>query len=401
MPDFMDGRINFDERPILVFWESTRACLLSCRHCRAAAIEQGLPGELTTEEARRFIDSLRAFGEPAPVLIVTGGDAMMRPDVFELVAYARERGLPVGLSPAVTPKFTPESARAMRDLGVKAASISLDGAKPETHENIRGVSGHFPKTLEALRLLVSLGYTLQVNTTVMRDNMEELAHIAKILADVGVKIWEVFFLIQVGRGTEMRELDALQHEDVCHFLYEVSRYGIAIRTVEAPFFRRVCAWRLQDGPEVEPQVKYGLSPLYTRLGSTLVELMGPPQLPPLVRSARTRDGKGIIFVGHDGEIYPAGFLPLSLGNIRSDSLVDVYRNTPLLQAIRKASFKGRCGPCEFADLCGGSRARAYAAFGDPLAEDPACAYVPPACKEQPRPVDARLVPGNSTEAPAA
>ncbi|MBI4871631.1 MAG: TIGR04053 family radical SAM/SPASM domain-containing protein [Candidatus Riflebacteria bacterium] len=392
MPDFMDGRINFDERPILVFWESTRACLLSCQHCRASAIEQALPGELSTDEAKRFIDSLDRFGEPLPVLIMTGGDPLMRSDLVELIEHARARGIPVGLSPAVTPRLTPQTAARMRELGVKAASISLDGARAETHERIRGVNDHFARTLEALRLLVSLGYTLQVNTTIMRDNVEELAALAKILKDIGVRIWEVFFLIHVGRGSEMRELDPTQTEDVCHFLYDVSRYGIAIRTVEGPFFRRVCAWRLGDAPGTDPQVRYGLSPLYGRLNRTLVELLGPPSQPPAIRSARTRDGKGIVFVAHDGEIFPAGFLPLALGNVRTSSLVDVYRDSPLLQAVRKASFGGRCGACEFADLCGGSRARAYAAFGDPLAEDPACIYRPPNWKETPLPVDTRLEP---------
>ncbi|MBI3890518.1 MAG: TIGR04053 family radical SAM/SPASM domain-containing protein [Candidatus Wallbacteria bacterium] len=335
-----EGRLDFDERPILVFWESTRACM------------------------------------PAPILIVTGGDAMMRPDVFELVGYARERGIPVGLSPSVTPLLTLENARRMRELGVKAASISLDGAQTRTHESIRGVSGHFPKTLEALRMMVSLGYTLQVNTTVMRDNVEELADLACLLKEIGVKIWEVFFLIQVGRGSEVRELTPEEHEEVCHFLYDVSRHGITVRTVEAPFFRRVCTWRLADGPGEDPIAKYGLSRLYGRLRRRLEEKMGAGGADPLIRSARTRDGKGIVFVGYNGDIYPAGFLPVALGNIRRDGLVETYRNSELLKQIRSSAFTGRCGNCEYADLCGGSRARAYARFGDPLGEDPACAYQP-------------------------
>ncbi len=372
-----EGRLDFNERPILVFWESTRACLLSCKHCRAEAIDKPMPGELTTDEAKAFIDTLSGFGRPSPVLIVTGGDAMMRSDVFELVEYARGRGVPVGLSPSVTPHLTWENARRMRELGVKAASISLDGAKPQTHESIRGVEGHFAKTIEALKMMVGLGYTLQINTTVMRDNVEELADLACLLKSIGVRIWEVFFLIQVGRGSDVRELAPWEYEEVSHFLYDVSRHGITVRTVEAPFFRRVCQWRLADGAGDDPIVKYGLSRLYGRLSRRLAEGMGETVGEPLIRSARTRDGKGIVFVGYNGDIYPAGFLPVSLGNIRSSSIVDVYRGSPLLQSIRSAAFTGRCGICEYADLCGGSRARAYARWGDPLGDDPACAFQPP------------------------
>ena len=185
----------------------------------------------------------------------------------------------------------------------------------------------------------------------------------------GARIWEVFFLVQTGRGTATAAVSAAEHEEVCHFLVDAARHGMIVRTVEAPFFRRIAAAR-----------RAGAAPpdgaLYQRLAERLEALLGPPAGRPSAHTAPTRDGKGIVFVAHDGEVYPAGFLPIGLGNVRTTPLRSLYRDTPLLRSIRAAEFTGRCGQCEFADLCGGSRARAYAASGDPLGEDPACGYQP-------------------------
>jgi len=367
--------LDLDSRPILVFWESTKACLLSCRHCRASAIPHGLPGELTPSEGLTFVETLTGFGRPRPVLIVTGGDVLMRPDLDRLIGSARELAVPVAVSPSVTPLLTAERAAELRGLGVKVASISLDGASAAIHEGIRQVEGHFANTLEAIRLLRRQGLTVQVNTVVMRENAEELAQVARLVKETGASIWEVFFLIKTGRGTGMEELSPAENEDVCHFLVDASRYGFTVRTVEGPFFRRVVAARKEE-PGADPAARFGLGPLYRRLAEELRRELGEPGDTPKAQTKGTRDGKGIVFVAHDGEIHPAGFLPLSLGNVKRDSIVDVYREHPLLRDIRAARFSGRCGVCEFADLCGGSRARAFAASGDPLGEDPACAYVP-------------------------
>lgn len=367
--------MNFERRPILVFWETTRSCLLSCLHCRASAIPEPLPGELTTEEGMRLVREVRAFGPPPPVLIFTGGDPFMRWDVFGLAGLARSLGIPVGFAPSVTPLLTEDAMDRMRELGVKTVSISLDGASPVTHEGTRGVAGHFDKTTGAIGRLVERGFTVQVNTTVMRSNVEDLADVAALVASLGAHIWEVFFLVRVGRGAELEELAPLQNEDVAHFLFDASRYGFIVRTVEGPFFRRVVAWRRELPPDVDPAERLG--PLYRRLRSRLRERLGEPGASPRAQSAGTRDGKGVLFVAHNGDVYPSGFLPLALGNVRHRSLVDIYRLHPLLQAIRRADFAGRCGVCEFKDACGGSRARATAVLGDPLGEDPACAYLLP------------------------
>lgn len=363
-------RVNFDQRPMLVFWETTRACLLACRHCRASASTQPPPGELSHAEGRALIDQVAGFGRPYPILVFTGGDCLMRPDLFELVQYATSLGVPTALSPSVTPLLADQADLIARS-GVKAVSVSLDGASPATHDGVRGIGGHFDATITAIRDLVACGVTVQINTTVMRANVAELADVARLVTDTGAHIWEVFFLVQVGRGTAAAAISADEHESVCHFLYDASGYGFVVRTVEAPFFRRVVTQRRAGDPPPP-------AALYQLLTTRLACLLGPPVRPPAAHTSPTRDGKGILFVAHDGTVYPAGFLPLGLGNIRDRPLSDIYRNDPLLRSIRAARFTGRCGQCEYADLCGGSRARAYAATGDPLASDPACIGTGPA-----------------------
>lgn len=371
-------QLDFNQRPILVFWETTRACLLACKHCRAEAEPDAAPGELSAEEGLAFVRSLVKFGRPYPVLILTGGDVLMRPDVFDLVVEARSLGIPVGLAPSVTPRLSAQSIQRMTDLGVKIASISLDGATPMTHEGVRGVAHHFADTLDALKLMVSSGINVQVNTAVMADNVRELPGVVRLLKDIGVRIWEVFFLVPVGRGKQDQSLSPSEAESVAHFLYDASGYGLTVRTVEGPFFRRVAQWRTEAGmvPGTDPQLvteTFHLDSLYGKLTGQMQEILGTPGLPQ-AQTTGTRDGKGIIFVAQDGTVYPAGFLPIPLGNIRNQQLADIYRDNPLLQSIRSAQFSGRCGICEFRDICGGSRARAYAVSGDPLGEDPACVY---------------------------
>jgi AdoMet-dependent heme synthase len=368
--------VNFSQAPILLFWETTKACGLACRHCRARAIADPMPGELSTEEGFRLIEDLRAFTPRFPVLIFTGGDPFMRADLFELAAHARSYGMPIGFAPSVTPLLTRDAARRMLDVGAKTVSISLDGADAATHEGVRGIEGHFAKTEEAVRMLVAEGHTVQINTTVMRTNVEQLAEIASLVASWGAHIWEVFFLIRVGRGSELLELTPDENEDVVHLLFDASRYGFIVRTVEAPFFRRVVASRraLDDGVDVART--FGLGETYERLSRDLRARLGTPGST-RAQSVGTRDGKGILFVSHDGEVFPSGFLPLRLGNVREDDIVEVYRSNETLRSIRSASFLGRCGACDFSDACGGSRARAFAEFDDPLQEDPACAYAPP------------------------
>jgi len=368
--------IDFAERPMLVFWETTRACQLACRHCRASAQPRALPGELGSGDGHRLIDQVAGFGRPYPILILTGGDCLLRPDLFELVGHARSAGIPVALSPSVTPVLGHDMIARIAGSGVRAVSVSLDGAVPGTHEAIRGIGGHFTATIAAIRALLDAGLHVQVNTTVMRANVTEMAAVAVLLDRLGVHAWEVFFLVHTGRGTAQRAVSPDEHDDVCHFLYDASQHGFVVRTVEAPFFRRVVAAR-RDGAAPPRR------PLYGALSAELNRGLGAPARRPRAHTAATRDGKGIVFIAHDGEVFPAGFLPLALGNVRQQPLSRIYRENPLLIAIREARFGGRCGRCPFADVCGGSRARAYAASGDPLGEDPACLFQPARAKALP------------------
>ncbi len=373
--------LNFNERPILVFWETTKACDLKCIHCRAEAIPDPLPGELDTDEGKSLIDELTEFGRPYPVLILTGGDPLKRQDLEELLSYAGKRGIKVGIAPAVT-ELLFKKLPILRKHNVRYVSISLDGME-DTHDRVRGIKGHFQMTLEALKTLKEGGWILQVNTLVAKETVKDLPELVKLLHDLQIGVWELFFLVKVGRGTKLEELTPEENEDVSHFLYEVSRYGIEIRTVEAPFFRRVYLVRKRDSLEDFEEVArtYNLGNLYMELTTRLRELLGEPEGFRELRSAHTRDGYGIIFVAYNGEVYPSGFAPFSLGNIKKDSLTRIYRENPILKKIRGAEFRGRCGVCEFKHVCGGSRARALSS-GDILGEDPACSYTPKLSKKE-------------------
>jgi radical SAM protein len=362
--------LDLDRRPILVFWEATKACSLACRHCRAEAIPVPAAGELDDREALELVGSLTAFGRPHPVLVATGGDVLERRRLDSVLDRAAALRIPVALAPSVTPLLTDARISAARAAGVKVASISLDGASAATHDRIRGVPGHHAATLEGIKRLRRHGIAVQVNTVVMQETVEELPTILRLARESGASIWELFFLVHVGRGRALGELAPDENEDVCHFLVDASHYGLVVRTVEAPFFRRVVAQRERGDASAT-------GPLHARLAKRLRTELGEPVARSRAQTKGTRDGKGIVFVAHDGAVHPSGFLPLPLGNVREEPLVCIYREHPVLRRIRAAELSDRCGACEFRDLCGGSRARAFAATGDPLAGDPACAFRPP------------------------
>ena len=324
----------------------------------------------TTREGLDLIDQVAGFGRPYPILVLTGGDCLLRDDVFELVAHATELGVPVCLSPSVTPMLTPESIARMASSGVKAVSlVARRVPAPSTHDGIRGIPGHFAETLPAIRAIKDAGIKLQINTTVMSGNVHELPDIAKIVKDYGVDMWEVFFLVHVGRGEATGAISPQEHEDVCHFLFDASHHGFVVRTVEAPFFRRVVHTR-RTGGESPPRRSTPSCP------GRLAELLGEGRERASAHTAATRDGKGIVFVAYDGEVYPAGFLPLGLGSVRDQPLADIYRDHPTLKAIRAAEFSGRCGAVRVRRPVRGVARPAYASSGDPLGEDAACIHQP-------------------------
>lgn len=360
---------RYEQAPHLVFWETTKACSLACRHCRASAQKTALPGELTHDEGITLLNEIAAMPAPRPIVVFTGGDCFEREDLYELVSHATQAGLRVGVAPSVTPRLTREAMTGLFERGVRSVSISLDGSNATSHDSLRGIPGHFDDTLAALAMLVEMGFRLQVNTTVMRRNVHELADIAQLLEKLGVAIWEVFFLVGVGRGTEVEEVSAEDAEDACHFLVDVANRGMTVRTVEAPFFRRVQAERLERAAD-DPASAFSLGHLYRDLsaqfGERRAEVRGHSA------TLATGDGRGIVFVGYDGAVHASGFLPVALGNVRERRLGDIYTDSELLTSLRGGDLRGVCGECAYARLCGGSRARAYARTGDVLGDDPAC-----------------------------
>lgn len=363
---------KFDEKPLLVFWETTRACDLACRHCRANAIPLALPGTLNHEEGMALIRQIADFGTPRPILVMTGGDVLKRARLFDLIEYARSFRIPVSVSPSATPLLTEDTIDRLAEAGVVAMSLSLDGAQAESHDALRGVDGTWEQTIRMAGKAVAAGLKVQINTTVMAQNIRELPELFALIQGIGVHIWEVFFLIRTGRGTEMLEPTPEQNESVCHLLYAASHYGVTVRTVEGPFFRRLVA-QYEAGVAAPPDA------LAQSLIADLHARLGGPGNRPRAASAGTRDGKGIVFIGYNGDVSPSGFLPAHRGNVREQTLADIYQNDSLFRSLRQGdALEGACGRCAWREVCAGSRARAHAHSHNPLGEDVACILARPA-----------------------
>lgn len=361
--------IDYNSQPILIFWETTKACDLACKHCRASALLEPLPDEMNLEESLSFIGQIKGFGTPSPVLILTGGDVLKKRGLEVILEKANELGIPVSISPSATPLLDDGALSVMKKYGVKSLSLSLDGGTSATHDWMRGNVGTFQRTIGLMKKIVSEGFTLQINTAIFKRNVRELPRMLKILLENGVKTWEVFSLIKTGRGIDREDLDSGEYEDVFNYLEFASRYGVIIRTVEAPFFRRILIERSKG--------EYNGGPLYNELVRETLAVLGKPLGRAKGHTSRTRDGKGVIFVSHNGDVNPSGFLPIKLGNVKDESIVEIYRNNETLTKLRDpANFKGRCGICEYNDICGGSRSRAYSYYGDIFQEDPRCVYIP-------------------------
>jgi len=347
---------DYAQTPLNIYWEMTQACALACRHCRAEAVPCAHPQELTFAEGVAFLRQVNDFGSPLPHLILTGGDPLERQGLFELIDQARELGIGVSITPAATPKLTREMLVRLREHGVEGLGLSLDGSTAERHDSIRGVPGTFERTMQALRCAGELEMPIQVNTLVAAETADDIPAVFDLLKEFAVTRWSLFFLISVGRGKVLQPLTPDQGEKLMEWIYETSRIApFTVATTEAPSYRRVALDRMRAAGMTSDQIK--------RTGA--------------YRGFGIRDGHGIMFVSHTGDICPAGFLPLVAGNVRRDRVADVYRTSLVFQALHDpAQFRGRCGYCEYKVLCGGSRARAYSATGDPLAEDPFCHYEP-------------------------
>lgn len=350
---------DWSDAPVNVYWEMTVACDLACRHCRADALKVRDPNELTTDEGFALIREVKALGSH---LVMTGGDPLQRPDLFELIAYARSLNVPVAVTPAVTPRLTADVIARFKDAGVAMLGMSLDGPDAASHDGFRQVEGTFAMSMRALADARAVGMPVQINTTITRDTITRVPAMFELLrarCAPPVRRWSLFVLIPVGRGQSLGSASAEQIEDLFAWVYDRTQGApFHVSTVEAPQWRRYWMQRRAAEGASDEEIQRAAR----RMGFGI------------------RDGSGVIFVSHTGDVYPAGFLPYPLlGNVRTGELSAIYRTSPKLAALRAVDdLQGRCGRCEFRGPCGGSRARAWALTGDAMGSDPLCAYEPAA-----------------------
>jgi len=358
--------MDFNQAPFLVIWETTRACALACVHCRADAIHRRDPRELTTAEACRLIDQVRAFGERPPLFVLTGGDPMRRPDLAQLVRYAASVGLTVALTPSGTAATTPARLAELKAAGLSRLAVSLDGPTAEAHDAFRRVRGSYDWTMRIIGAAVELQLPLQINSTISRLTLPDLEAMAARVSQFPIALWALFFLIQTGRGAGLEQISADESERVLNYLYDLSLTArFAIKTTEAPHYRRVVWQRIHNAD-------CGL-----RIADSALTPQSAIRNPQFQVPRSVNDGNGFVFIDHLGNICPSGFLPAPRGNVRTSDLSEVYRHDAMFQRLRDPdALLGKCGRCRFRAICGGSRSRAFAETGAVMASDPLCVYEP-------------------------
>lgn len=358
---------DFERAPFLVIWETTQACDLACKHCRAEAQPDRHPGELSTAEAKRMLDDVRRFG---PVIFVfSGGDALKRPDIVELAEYGAKLGLRMAITPATTALATREMLQRLKDAGIARVAVSLDGSHAGIHDEFRQVAGSFEHGLRILRTAQEIGMTTQVNTVVARHNLDDFDALCELMTRLGIVFWEVFFLVPMGRARPEDVASADEFEAVFHRLYELSgRAPFDIKATAAPQYGRVVLQR---------KIEERRAGARDESSDVLTDGVAHSLRDGIGRARNVNDGDGFMFISHTGDVFPSGFLPVRAGNVRRHDLVDVYRESPLFRQLRDRNLlKGKCAVCEYLPVCGGSRARAYAVTGDYLEAEPFCAHVP-------------------------
>lgn len=343
--------VDFEKSPLLLIWEVTRSCELACVHCRAEAIHWRHPEELTLAEGKQLIDEVAGMG--TPLLILTGGDPLQRDDLESLIEYGKAAGLRVGTIPATTQRLNLERLRSLQQAGVDQIALSIDGASEATHDAFRQVPGSFAIAMQGAAWTRELGIPLQVNTVFGAWNVDEFDAIVALVKSLGIVFWEVFFLVPTGRGTALQSCSAAQMEQLFERLESLSReVSFTVKLTEGQHYRRFLAQQAERDPAWKPK----------------------GHLPPVAVNA----GRGFCFVDHTGNVAPSGFLPISCGNVRTESVRDIYRRHPVFRALRDTSqLQGKCRRCDFRVVCGGgSRARAYGLTGNMHAPEPFCAYRP-------------------------
>ena len=326
----------------MVAWELTRNCNLNCVHCRASAKAGPHKGELTTDECKKVVDEILAFS--SPTVILTGGEPLMREDIFEIIDYANEKGLRTVMATNGTLLDREKTTRLIKG-GIKRVSMSIDGKNREDHDSFRGVVGSFDAVIKATHSLSELGLPFQINTTVTRLNVTDLEAIYTLVKSVGAVAWHVFLLVPVGRGERLKgeELSAETYEDVLEWLYETEkRAQIEMKVTCAPHYYRIVKQK-GDTP----------------------------------KSSGCLAGKTFMFISHKGVIQPCGYLEVPSGDLSKTALQKIWEESTVFTALRDlTSYKGKCAGCRFLKICGGCRARAHEKSGDILAEEPLCSYYP-------------------------
>ncbi len=339
----------------MIAWEVTRSCNLNCIHCRAAAQRGPYPGELNAEEALHLIDEIVSFSQP--VVILTGGEPLLREDIFELADYGTRRGLRMVMAPNGTLLDADKTAR-LKTSGIQRVSISLDGATAESHDRFRQVEGAFAGALRGIEFLKDAGLEFQINTTVTLKNYHELPPLLDLAVRLGAVAHHIFLLVPTGRGKEMKgeAVEGKEYEKILHWFYDQrEKVPLQLKATCAPHYYRILRQRArQEGKKVTPQT-HGLD-------------------------AMTRGclgGIGFLFISHLGDVQPCGYLEAFSGNVRRQKLKDIWGSSPVFLKLRNSSaYQGRCGRCEYMRVCGGCRARAFERSGDFMAEEPLCIYQP-------------------------
>ena len=386
-------------KPRLIFWEVTKGCNLRCIHCRATATELMSPNDLPTKKALDIISQIADFGNP--ILVLSGGEPLYRADIFELAEYATKRGLRVALATNGT-LVTKDVAQKIKQAGIKRVSISLDGADATTHDTFRGIPGAFDAAIYGMKNLQALGVSVQINTTIARHNAHQLPAVLDLARDLGADALHTFLLVPVGCGVDIAAEQMVppeEYEQMLNWFYDQSLTGgIELKATCAPHYFRVVRQRRaadrlagREQPAAKPANTNEIGPTeMTMPGSTGISLKpgggppvghaGHPGGHPGDMNAATKGclaGTGVCFLSHEGEVFPCGYLPALAGDLRKQSFADVWNNSEVFDALRDDdNLKGKCGCCEFCHVCMGCRARAYAATGDFLAEEPFCVYEP-------------------------
>ncbi len=339
----------------LVAWEVTRTCNLACVHCRATALDRPYENELSTGECFRLLDDIETVARP--IIILTGGEPLLRPDIFEIAEYGSKKGFRMTMAVNGT-LLTPDKARRMVDVGIQRISISIDGATVASHDAFRRVAGAFAGALRGVASAREAGLDFQINTTITRQNLEEFSAIHNLTVSLGAVAHHIFLLVPMGRGKDLAEggISAEQYEETLHWFYEQrDKVPLQLKATCAPHYYRILRQRAKsDGKEVSFQT-FGLDAV-TRgcLGGT-----------------------GFSFISHLGQVQPCGYLEVNCGNIREKSFKEIWETSPVFRDLRDfEKYEGKCGRCEYMRVCGGCRARAYESTGNYLAQEPLCLYEP-------------------------